>query len=661
MTPKMMAHAATVSSRSRPPAVTATPHRHRVDFATLGRTPLRLGLGTRRMTSRELEIVEAAGELLSAEIPDTPTATASDEEQPPSLLRGFQATIPSADKGRTRRRLTRSVEAPRMGLKRMGLGAQGLTMDEPEAEGEAESEDDVVVVGAGPGRERGKRGRKKRGRESLSAGKVFGRDELERQKTEIKKDKENLHVRRSLIHSDITEITNKIEALDAIRTKLEEDLLKLQEDELELDDELEMVKERLEIEESRTRHKGQKGMSQPAHLQSSRRRKGPAFLPSEHDELPPGVAFMTLECGTTPIAALDFSEPYGTLVTATQDDAQPRVWDLLSGEDIGHLRGHTGPVKALQVEDHVCLTGSADGTVRVWDLRRVDAEAEDEWEGGMVHLSDVIEETEEGEGEGVVVDMNGSGVRHGKKEDGGPCIRLLEGHSKAVTALYFEDETLVTGASDKTLRQWDLTTGQCVMTMDILWALSHPPVAAPGGALPNHLFPGAAAAAGTFAVPTPPYADGSWEMYQDFVGAVQFWGYALVSGSGDGAVRMWDMRTGQAHRTLLGHTGPVTCVQFDEIHIVSGSLDKSVRIWDLRTGGMFETVKYDHAVTSLQFDSRKIVSAAGENGVKIYNRTSMQHSTLSTNGHTRPIEKLRYMDRYLVSGGRDSTVKIWAL
>ena len=88
-------------------------------------------------------------------------------------------------------------------------------------------------------------------------------------------------------------------------------------------------------------------------------------------------------------------------------------------------------------------------------------------------------------------------------------------------------------------------------------------------------------------------------------------------------------------------------------------------------------------MTALQFDSRKIVSAAGENGVKvslhargrmegpissklthitqIYNRTSMQHSTLSTNGHIRPVEKLRYMDRYLLSGGRDATVKIWAL
>jgi division protein 1 len=44
---------------------------------------------------------------------------------------------------------------------------------------------------------------------------------------------------QTLINSEIAEITHKIEALDAIRSKLEQDLLKLQEDELELDDECE--------------------------------------------------------------------------------------------------------------------------------------------------------------------------------------------------------------------------------------------------------------------------------------------------------------------------------------------------------------------------------------------------------------------------------------
>ncbi|KZP32449.1 WD40 repeat-like protein [Athelia psychrophila] len=668
MTPRNIGHTATVSSRPRH-AVPDSP-RH-MGFATLGRAPLRMSLGTRRITSTDLQIIEATDELLELELESPGAGEFGKEEAGVSLLKGFNATIPSADKGRTRRRMMRNVDAPRIGLKKLGMHARGLLVDELDGDEEHEgqsvaSEEDVVVVGRTDERGRKAKG-KRRGRESLSTAKTLGKDELKRQTKEIRRDKENIHVRRSLIHSEITEITNKIEALDDIRVKLEQDLLKLQEDDLELDDELEGVKERLEFEESSSRPPKAKAAAQPNHIhQSSRRRKGPAFLPSEHNELPPGVAFMSLESHTTPITALDFSEPYGTLVSASQEDAQPRVWDLFSGTEIGRLRGHRGTVKCVQVEDQVCLTGGEDGNVRLWDLRRVE---DDEWgrdgEGEMVSLSDVAEEDEGRPSDSEASDRP-NGIRSGdseatSSESTSPCVRLLEGHSKAVTALYFEDDCLVTGASDKTLRQWDLTTGQCVMTMDILWAISQQAAAPAGGPLPHNMFAGAAAAAGTFAVPTPPYSDGSWDMYQDFVGGVQFWGYGLVSGSGDGAVRMWDMRTGQAHRTLTGHTAPVTCLQFDEMHIVSGSLDKTVRIWDLRAGGAYETLQYDHPVTALQFDTRKIVAATGENGVKVYNRTSMQHSTLSINGHTKPAERLRYMDRYLVSGGRDSVVKVWSL
>jgi division protein 1 len=614
---------------------------------------MRLTLGTRRITSRDLQIVEATDELLDAEIPEA-EGIASDV----SLLRGFNATVPSSEKNRTRRKQMRNINTPRIGLKKLGMSARGMMMEDEEERSVA-SEDDVVVVSRLD--ERGKRKGKRRGRESLSAAKALGKDELRRQTQEILLDKENLHVRRSLINSEIVEINNKIKTLDSIRERLEQDLLKLHEDELELDDELGGVQERIEFEEAAFRQSDNAKTAPVPHVAPSRRRRGPVFLPSEHDELPPGVAFMTLESHLTPIAALDFSEPYGTLVSASQEDSQPRLWDLMTGVEIGRLRGHRGAVKCIQVEDNLCLTGAEDGSVRLWDLRLVD---EDDWERDG--LADVVEEDEGPAYDGELVEKP-NGIRSSESSEAGtvdqtgPCIRLFEGHSKAVTALYFEDECLVTGASDKTLRQWDLATGQCVMTMDILWAISHPQPTISGTGIPNHLFPSAAASAGHFAVPTPPSADGSWDMYEDFVGGVQFWGYGLVSGSGDGAVRMWDMRTGQAHRTLMGHTGPVTCLQFDEMHIVSGSLDKSIRIWDVRTGGTFETLKYDHAVTALQFDTRKVIAATGENGVKIYNRTSMQHSSLATNGHTQPVERLRYMDRYLVSGGRDAAVKIWTL
>jgi len=43
--------------------------------------------------------------------------------------------------------------------------------------------------------------------------------------------------RKTLISSEISEITHKIAALGTIRDRLEQELLRLQEDELELDDE----------------------------------------------------------------------------------------------------------------------------------------------------------------------------------------------------------------------------------------------------------------------------------------------------------------------------------------------------------------------------------------------------------------------------------------
>ncbi|TFK30686.1 Trp-Asp repeat-containing protein [Coprinopsis marcescibilis] len=628
MTPRMINSAATVHARPRSSLMSTPSNSSKMDFATLGRAPLRFGLGSKRITSGDLQIIEATDELLQVEVPE-PNGVASDV----SLFRGFTATIPTSDQSRIRRRQMRNVETPKLGLKNLGLSARGLLTEEESHDGQSvASEEDMVVI---------PHYKKKKGRESLSAQKRLGKDELTRQISEIMRDKENIHVRRSLVSGEIVEINHKIRALEEVRGKLEHNLLRLQEEDLELDDELEGVKERMRFEEYASHPSPQ--VQGTLHLPpSSRRRKGPSFLPSEHDELPPGVAFMTLDSHTTPISALDFSEPYGTLVTASEEDAQPRVWDLLTGTEIGRLRGHIGAVKCLQVEDHVCLTGGEDGNIRLWDLRKVDED--DGWGlGEPDRLPDVVEEDEEAEG-------HDSGLIRSEPEGTSPkdgaCIRVLEGHSRAVTALYFEDECLVTGASDKTLRQWDLNTGQCVMTMDILWAMSHPP-ASSGASM---------GMSNSFVSP-----NSVWETGQDFVGGVQFWGYGLVSGSGDGAVRMWDMRTGQAHRTLLGHTGPVTCLQFDELHIATGSLDKTLKIWDLRTGSIFETLHFDNPVTSLQFDTRKIVAATGDNGAKIYNRTTNQQTTLITNGHTKPVEKLRYMDRYLVTGGRDAAVKIWSL
>ena len=135
----------------------------------------------------------------------------------------------------------------------------------------------------------------------------------------------------------------------------------------------------------------------------------------------------------------------------------------------------------------------------------------------------------------------------------------LESHVDEVTALHFRGDILVSGSSDKTLRQWDLVKGRCVQTLDVLWA-----------------------AAQATATTTP---DNQWrktgrthDASADFVGAVQVFDAALACGTADGLVRLWDLRSGQVHRSLVGHTGPVTALQFDDVHLVTSSMDRSIRV-----------------------------------------------------------------------------------
>lgn len=256
--------------------------------------------------------------------------------------------------------------------------------------------------------------------------------------------------------------------MEEIRRRLEASLLHLQEEQLELDDELEGVQE-LMASPAMTSAAGTKALPSSAagaSSKSSRRRKGPAFLPSEHDDLPPGVAFMvsdlsldtilplqwwsfyglttfqTLTGHSAPITALDLNEPYGMLVTAGQDDIV-KVWDLCDGEELGQLRGHTGAVKAVQVEDTLCLTGGADGNIRLWDLRIVEDYEErlQRRSEELSHRNPLERIAEQNAVEEYDWEDEPSGFSLPDEE--GPCVRTLEGHSKSVTALYYEDGCLV--------------------------------------------------------------------------------------------------------------------------------------------------------------------------------------------------------------------------
>src|SRR5207302_1221301 len=84
--------------------------------------------------------------------------------------------------------------------------------------------------------------------------------------------------------------------------------------------------------------------------------------------------------------------------------------------------------------------------------------------------------------------------------------------------------------------------------------------------------------------------------------AVTAAGDRALSGSKDGAVRVWDLGSGQAVPTLYGHQGAVTAVAVTASgdRAVSASEDLTVRVWDLGSGQAVSTL-YGHqgAVTAV--------------------------------------------------------------
>ena len=96
------------------------------------------------------------------------------------------------------------------------------------------------------------------------------------------------------------------------------------------------------------------------------------------------------------------------------------------------------------------------------------------------------------------------------------------------------------------------------------------------------------------------------------------------------------------------------------------------QIWDLRTGSIYDAYAYDNPITSMMFDNRRIVSAAGEDVAKVYDKTDGRHwdcgpgetfragETAEEEGKAPAIvDRVRIKDGYMTEGRRDGIVGIW--
>ncbi|XXY21628.1 AAA family ATPase [Sorangium sp. So ce216] len=210
--------------------------------------------------------------------------------------------------------------------------------------------------------------------------------------------------------------------------------------------------------------------------------------------------------------------------------------------------------------------------------------------------------------------------------DSEALLRTLEGHTSLVygVAVTSDGRFAVSASDDKTLKVWDLATGQPLRTLQ------------------GHT----AAVVGV---------------------AVTQDGRFAVSASDDKTLKVWDLATGQLLRTLQGHTAAVVgvAVTQDGRFAVSASDDKTLKVWDLATGQLLRTLQgHTGAVKGVAVtqDGRFAVSASDDKTLKVWDLATGQ-LLRTLQGHTGAVESVAVTQdgRFAVSASEYDTPKVWDL
>lgn len=296
--------------------------------------------------------------------------------------------------------------------------------------------------------------------------------------------------------------------------------------------------------------------------------------------------------------------PDGLRIVSAGDDGPAKVWDMQTGRMTSDFTGHSVVVfaSAWHPDGRRIATAGSTGrelAVKVWDAS-----------DGHVHFE----------------------IPAGRESSAGPFQAV--GFSP-------DGRYLVTGKLEGTVELWDAETGQKVQVLDA----------------------GTGQTFDTFAA------------HDREIRALVFSrdGRHFVSASGDGEVRLWDaerLAEKQEPRLTLQSRvpGPSVNVAFspDGRRLATGGEKNKVRIWDVQTGKTLQTLEGEHSgeVYTLSFspdeDGRCVATAGEDSAVKVWDSYT---GSLVRNfrGHTGLVSSLVFSPdgHRLVSGSRDTTVKVW--
>ncbi|WVQ85951.1 hypothetical protein IAT38_008119 [Cryptococcus sp. DSM 104549] len=249
----------------------------------------------------------------------------------------------------------------------------------------------------------------------------------------------------------------------------------------------------------------------------------------------------------------EFQPPYPLIVTGSRDSTL-RVWRLPQKDDPRYeqmmfdpdsdseplsvdenpfhkhlLSGHTSAVRALACHGNICVSGSYDTTVKVWDIVK------------------------------------------------GTLLHTLNGHEAKVYSIVYDRyrNRCASGSMDNTVKVWDVITGECLHTLN-----GHTSLVGLLGLSPNYLVSAAADSSLRIWDPTSCQLKNVLASHGGAITCFQHDETKVVSGS-DGTLKLWDIRTGAFVRDLVVGISSVWQVAFNGNLLVAASNRNNQTVFDV--------------------------------------------------------------------------------
>ncbi|XP_013398191.1 F-box/WD repeat-containing protein 7 isoform X2 [Lingula anatina] len=258
-------------------------------------------------------------------------------------------------------------------------------------------------------------------------------------------------------------------------------------------------------------------------------------------------------------------------------DKSIKIWDLRNGHLIQTLRGHAKGVWCLSFfTKNLLVSGSYDGTLKVWNLKQgTTVRTMFGHEGPiycMVRKDNIV--------------VTGSQDRTAKVWDISRCLLLksLAGHSAPIFAVDMDEEgkLAITGSADRSVKIWDLQAGKCKKTIWVSPTTSIMSVSysqgfiacSYGEVICLYKLEGASLIK-------------TFEEHQKRIECLELritdpvkLEGVMVSAGKDGEVKYWDISHHKSCHSFKHGEKEVTCIHFDNLRIASASADQRIKIWD---------------------------------------------------------------------------------